>query len=282
MEVTLLGTGSPVPVLERAGTSILLSIDDENVLVDCGPNTVYRLLENGSHIGEIETLFFTHQHMDHNAAFFHFVIASWSMGRETLDIYGPEGTERLVESLHYLYEEDLEYRTQVGYSTDGIEDIAVSLSEKGVVTETANWRVTAFPVKHSIETYAYRFEELETGKSLVFSGDTRAFSEFSTFADGADVLIQDACIAPPTKNPPTRGFVWERLTEPYPKERRSVLHSNHCTAEEAGEIAEAADVETLVLTHLLPYRNLEYMKESATSAFGGEVIVGEDGLSLSV
>lgn len=282
MDVTLLATGSPVPIVERGGTALLLTIGDREILIDCGQKTVHRLLENATDHSEIEELFFTHQHVDHNADFFHFAISSWGMGREALTIYGPEGTERLLDSLYSIYEEDLEYRKRVGYPERGIDDIELVTVDDAFVLEDDDLRVTATEVDHSIETYAYRFEERATGNTFVFSGDTRKIPGMAEFAEGADVLVQDACLAPVTDEPPTGGLIWERMAEPYPQERWDRLHETHCTAEEAGEIAADAGVDTLVLTHILPYRDLDYMQESAEAVFDGEVIVGEDLLTLPV
>lgn len=282
MEITLLATGTPVPLIERGGTALLLTVEGRQILIDCGPKTVHRLLENETDIGNIEELFFTHQHIDHNADFFDFAISSWGMDREALTIYGPAGTERLLEALYTIYEEDLEYRKRVGYPERGIDDIELSIVDGGPVFEDDELKVTSVEVDHSIETYAYRFEDKGTGRHFVFSGDTQKISTMANFARDASVLVQDACLAPVTDEPPTDGFVWERLTKPYPQARWDRLHETHCTAEEAGEIAADAGVDTLVLTHILPYRDLKYMKETAGEVFDGEIIVAEDGLSISI
>lgn len=282
MRVTLLGTGSPIPTLERAGTSLVVEIADETILVDCGPGTVRRLIEHEIHPAEIETLVFTHHHIDHDADFFQFVIASWSLGRESLTIYGPEGTDRLLDALHDLYEEDLDYRSELGYPPEGISGIETRRMTADATVEGDGWRMTALPVEHSIETYAYRFEETETGSTFVFSADTQRIPELAAFASDADLLVQDACVAPPADDPNPDGLVWERLTEPLPEWRRDALLETHCDASQAGEIAADADVGTLVLTHLLPYRDTEAMCREAGQAFDGEVLVGEDGLTLTI
>lgn len=62
----------------------------------------------------------------------------------------------------------------------------------------------------------------------------------------------------------------------------SAISAVHCSPAEAGEIAQAAGVQTLVLTHLMPYRDLDAMQRKAESTFDGEVIVAEDRLALSV
>jgi len=45
MVLTVLGTGGPIPTLNRGGTALAIRIDGEPILVDCGPKTVYGLLE---------------------------------------------------------------------------------------------------------------------------------------------------------------------------------------------------------------------------------------------
>jgi ribonuclease BN (tRNA processing enzyme) len=45
MDVKLLGTGQPVPTLERAGTSIVVEIGDKTMMIDCDPNTTHRCIE---------------------------------------------------------------------------------------------------------------------------------------------------------------------------------------------------------------------------------------------
>ena len=44
VELHLLGTGTPTPLTHRAGSGYLLAVDDERILVDCGPGIVRRLL----------------------------------------------------------------------------------------------------------------------------------------------------------------------------------------------------------------------------------------------
>lgn len=282
MKVTLTGTGSPIPVAERAGTSLVVEADGKPILIDCGPKTVYQLLDAGINPGNIERLFFTHHHMDHNASFFHFVFASWAQGgRGALDIYGPDGTDCLRTALYEIYDEDIEYRTEI-YPSSGIENIHTHRVAGDFSLDAEGWRARAHPVDHSIETYAYRFDEHSTGASVVVSGDTRKIDSLAEFATEADVLVQDACIAPfDEERVPDDDFVWPEYAEGEDEGEDSTVAANHCTPEEAGEIAQDAGVETLVLTHILPYRDLDAMRRQAGSAFDGEVVIGTDGLTLS-
>lgn len=79
MEITLIGTGTPMPYPGRGGTAILLRTSDRKILIDCGPNAVYRLMEEGVNIGEIYDVLFTHHHIDHNSDFltFWWLVGHW-------------------------------------------------------------------------------------------------------------------------------------------------------------------------------------------------------------
>lgn len=277
MHVTLLGTGSPVPTLERAGTSLLVDAGGDRLLVDCGPKTTHRLIEEGVDPGTVETLFFTHRHVDHDADFFHFAVASWSLGRESLSVYGPAGTGDLVDALGDLYAADIAYRKRFDYPEGGM-DVDVTTVTPGFAAARDGWRATAHPVEHSVETYAYRFEA--DGASVVVSGDTRHVDDLADFAAGADVLVQDACAFAEAVSDPDEPVVWERLTEPLSDEHLETLRRTHCTPGEAGEIAAEAGVDTLVLTHLLPYRDTAALRGAAAETFDGRVLVAEDGLEL--
>ncbi|MFB6270621.1 MAG: MBL fold metallo-hydrolase [Halobacterium sp.] len=279
MEVTLLGTGSPVPNLDRAGNAYAVTVDGATYMVDCGPGAVYKLMENDIDPAAITELLFTHHHVDHNAAFPHFAIAGWTAGRDSLTVYGPDGTGDLVNALYSVYDEDIAYREEVGYSTEGIEDIDCVRVDDGFELERGGLTVTAAQVEHSIETYAYRFEH-EDG-TVVFSADTQPLDDLAEFAAGADVLVHDAHLAP-VGDPPEDGFVWDRYTTAYSEELQSGLRETHSTPTQAGEVAAAAGVDALVLTHFPPYRDEDATRRAAAAAFDGTVRVGHDGLALGL
>lgn len=285
MEVTILGSGSPLSQTSRGGQSIVVTVEDEPILFDCGPMAVERLLENGFKLRELEHLFLTHHHMDHNASFFHFAILSWMYGRQDLTVYGTEGTHSLLDALTEIYDADISYRAEFGRPVEGISEIeSVELSESSTVSED-HWEVTTHPVEHSIETYAYRIENDE-GKSVVYAPDTSRVPSLGEFASGADVLIHDAAVGPdrePTAEDPVGDREsWKQYHVTNPEHGDSPLIDVHTSAREAAETAEAADAQTLVLTHFIPFRDIQSMKREAEEVFSGTVLVAEDGLTLSV
>lgn len=282
MRATILCSGNPLPHPERGGTSIVLDIGDDSILIDCGQKTVQRSLEYDIRLEDVESLFFTHQHIDHNADFFYFAISSWFAGRQSLSVYGPNGTKALIDALTTIFSEDLEYRKSLGdRSLNGIADIEVERVTDDFCVGTDSWTASALSVEHSIETFAYRFEEHRTGSSFVFSGDTRRLPELAEFASEADVLVHDSDVAPMSESPD--DAVWDRYedTFPFEDEMQESLSRVHATPREAGEIAAEADVETLVLTHLRPYRDTAAMYQEASREFDGEILIAEDGCVVS-
>lgn len=279
MDVTVLGTGSPIPDPQRAGAGVAISTGEEMMLIDCGPGIVDEMLEANVSPHGVESVLFTHHHMDHNAGFFHFAISSWTLGRRDLTVYGPTGTESLVEAMFHVYESDFEYRASFGRSLDGLTDIDVVNVDEQFTARIGNCRISTLPVNHSIETYAYRFDDESTGESVVVSGDTTVVDGFPGFAQGADVLIQDCCLGSTVDSPPAGKPFWPSYYNP-DETYTERLNEVHCTPTECGQIAKAADVDTLVLTHFTPYLDPEKLKAEAREEFSGSVIAAEDGLKL--
>ena len=101
-ELIVLGAGVPKPSPERFGTSLVLTLDGQNLMFDCGPATTHKLVKGGLWPTAVDYLFFTHHHSDHNADYPCFVLCRWdqSIGKEnSLQVYGSPPTEAITEKL---------------------------------------------------------------------------------------------------------------------------------------------------------------------------------------
>ena len=67
MIIHVLGAGTPIPTKERYGNSVVLQIGDEYLMLDCGPATTHKTVKVGLFPTQIDHLFLTHHHYDHNA-----------------------------------------------------------------------------------------------------------------------------------------------------------------------------------------------------------------------
>jgi ribonuclease BN (tRNA processing enzyme) len=146
----------------------------------------------------------------------------------------------------------------------------------GPVMQDDAVRVTAAKVDHPPIglALAYRFDAAD--RSIVISGDTRPSERLIRLAQGADVLVHEAML-------PERVAELVRSLPGQASLARSVL-SHHTTAEEAGQVAAAAGVKVLVLSHLVPAEDPDVPDEEWVAAarrhYSGPIIVGRDLLEI--
>src|SRR6476646_810030 len=69
IRVTLLGTGTPAPVMNRFGASILVEAGEQKFLFDAGRGALQRLTQIGVSWKDVNGVFLTHLHSDHVVGF---------------------------------------------------------------------------------------------------------------------------------------------------------------------------------------------------------------------
>jgi len=243
-KVVLLGTGTPVPDPDRSGPATAIVVDDSAYLVDFGPGVVRRakaaVLDRyitALEPANLKVAFVTHLHSDHTAGFSDLILTGWTAGRRTpLEVYGPTGLHSMTEHLLQAYRIDTETRTNSeGDQRSNPDGWKVNSHEikSGVIYRDANVIVTAFPTKHALESYGYRFDTPD--RSVVISGDTSPTEETINACNGCDVLIHEA-----------------RAVEMFaklPEDRRSFGAKNHTTSEQLAALATKAKPGLLIVYH---------------------------------
>ena len=277
--LTLIGTGTPAPLVHRAGSSYLVDLDGQKILFDCGPGSVRRLLEKGETLVDIDHLFLTHLHYDHCVDYAYFALTRWDQGVgkiPDLQVYGPAPLANMTESLfgtEGVYGPDQEARTIHPGSHFVCEMRGGSLPRKRLETEVTEvehgsevegdgWRVRTAEVVHvqpQLTCLAYR---LDVGnQSIVFGGDPAPTQNLTALSQGADVLLHMCHFI--------NGVVED--------ERITGCCSGHL---DAARTAKEAGVGTLVLVHLTEQLEQIGVKERVLfevgEIFDGRVIYGED------
>jgi ribonuclease Z len=266
LAVILLGTGYPRPDANHAGPATAIVAGDKWFLVDAGRGTTMRVAGAELKYESLRGVFITHLHSDHTAGLPDVFITSWQFGRKTtpLPLYGPSGIKKLSDAMLQFFAYDIHIRRDVieKHPAAGAT-IKTHVVREGVVYDDGDVRVTAFAVDHAPvkPAFGYRFDS--GGHSIVVSGDTRPNASLIRFAKGADVLVQEAYL-------PEH---FDKVDKPAVAAR---LKAYHTSVEEAGEIATAAGVKTLVLTHLIPAGAEKTFAERAAKTFRGKIIVGDD------
>jgi ribonuclease Z len=77
IKVTLLGTGTPVPAMNRFGPSILIEAGGQKVLFDAGRGAMQRLAQLKVRWQDIDGVFLTHLHSDHVVGFPDLWLTGW-------------------------------------------------------------------------------------------------------------------------------------------------------------------------------------------------------------
>ena len=75
--VTVLGAGTPTPTPTRYGSAYVLEIGGERMMIDCGPAATHKLVKAGLRPTEVDYLFFTHHHFDHDVDYPCFLLTRW-------------------------------------------------------------------------------------------------------------------------------------------------------------------------------------------------------------
>jgi ribonuclease Z len=273
MEVVLLGTGNPVPDRDRAGAATLVRAGGTTLLFDAGRGVCLRLAAVGVLPVMLEGVFLTHLHSDHVCDLNDVVTTHWVMTREPtpLRIVGPVGTRQVIDGLSAMLALDVGYRIAHHADLSWAPQLEVAESSGGVLLDNDGLLVTALLTDHRpVEpTLGYRVEW--EGTSVVVAGDTLPCEGLDQLCEGVDVYVQTVL-----RDDLVRRVTMQRFTDTI---------GYHSTVEQAAQTAARCGVRTLVLTHQIPTPAPDSKDEwiaIARAHFDGEIVFGEDLLSLTV
>ena len=292
MEITFLGTSSGVPTRSRNVSSVALRLPQraEVWLFDCGEGTQHQLLRSELRISQLRRIFITHMHGDHIFGLMGLLASCGLAGdAQDIDIYGPSGLDKYISSCSkYSY-------------TNFAHRVKVHTVQPGMVYEDQEFSVSCRLLKHRVPAYGYRVSERdrpgkfnlekaialnipsgpiygqlkrgetvelpdgriiegkdfvgeqEIGRKIAYCTDTVFCEAAVELAEDADILIHEATFAHQDA-----GLAFERL---------------HSTSTMAAQVALAAGVKQLIMTHFSPRYTpgnaltLDNLKQEARAIF---------------
>jgi ribonuclease BN (tRNA processing enzyme) len=252
MEITVVGSGTVVPRLERRQSCVVVEAGGEALVFDLGSGAFRGMLRADLDPFALDRVFFTHFHPDHTVdvvpLLFSIKYGAPEERNRPLHLTGPEPFERFWSSVNEVWGEWM-----VGeYPMEVTELPHVCPSP----LQLAGGRLSWAPAEHRPESIAYRLDS-EDG-SFVYTGDTEYSESVVELARGAHTMLIE-CSFPDESPVP-----------------------GHLTPGGVARMASEAGVGRVVLTHLYPAVEALDLPAEVGRGYGGEVIVARDGLKLSL
>jgi ribonuclease BN (tRNA processing enzyme) len=250
MRVTILGAGTAIPAKGYSPAGIYVQVANEHVLLDVGPGTLQRLHAAGAPYMELDRIFITHFHLDHSydLASILFALRIPEMKRrKPLIVYGPPGLAKFYRRLNTAFRGWLSPR---GFKVRFVE------------VQDATLRLPGYTVRskrmHHYRTRAVGYRLTAGGRSIAYSGDTRACECVAELGRKADALILECSVTDEKKV------------------------DGHLTPSDCGWVAGQAKCRQLVLTHFYPVFEGYDIRRRVRRHFQGPLVLARDFTTVRV
>lgn len=241
MNIIPLGIWGGYPKANEATSSFLIEHEGFYCLFDCGSG-VLASLQNYIALDELDAVVISHYHADHIAD-----IGSLQYSRLIQHYIGEEANLLPI----YGHREDLQAYDRLTYkSFTKKRPLAV-----GTTSKIGPFIVDVCETKHAVYCLAVKFSV--KGQSVVFTADTEWHPPLVDFARDAGLLISEANLY----------------------EEHIGLSPGHLGGSEAGRLAQEANVQQLLLTHLPLHGNVQDILQAARTTFSGPVSIAKVGKS---
>lgn len=291
--ITILGSSSALPTSKRFSSAHVVNIHERFFLVDCGEGTQIQLRKFKISFAKINHIFITHLHGDHFFGLFG-VISSFSLlGRKNdLHIYSPGNLQNKIYSV--INKKEISFN---------IFFHRLSHEGKEVIYESKSIEVSAFPLKHRIETYAYFFKEKHKERNIIKEQIPKyglGIKDILRIKQGKDFITKEGKLikntdlsVPPFKS---RSYAYCSDTKPFnglvnfvenvdilyheatfAKDLKDIAEiTGHSTSEDAANVANKANVKKLLIGHFSTrYKSTNIIYEETKALFENTFAVND-------
>jgi ribonuclease BN (tRNA processing enzyme) len=248
VKLTVLGCSGSVPGPDSPASGYLLQAEDFTLVLDLG-HGAFGALQCYVEPAAVDAIVVSHLHADHCIDLTAYVVALryGRSGAYRLDgpkgripVIGPAGTRDRVETAYDPLARKLALQELFGFSKPADIDLGP-------------FSLSFATVNHPTPTTAVRVTHGD--RALVYSADTGESEALVDLARGADALLCEASFGPDDEYVPNL----------------------HLTGRQAGEHAERAGVDRLIVTHVPPWTSRQVQGEQAAAAFTGRLELAHAG-----
>jgi len=241
VKLTVLGCSGSVPGPDSPASGYLLEADGYRLVLDLG-HGAFGALQRYVDPTEVDAIVITHLHADHFIDLTAYIVSLRYGGaghalagpERRIPVIGPAGTRDRLEVAYDPLARKLALHELFGFSTP----------KSG---ELGPFALSFATVNHPTPCTAVRI--VHGDRTLVYSADTGESEALVSLAHSADVLLCEASFGP---------------DDPY-------VPDLHLTGKQAGQHAEKAGVERLIITHVPPWGSREVAADEAAGEFHGLV-----------
>lgn len=300
-ELTILGCGSAAPTSNTNPSAQLLKMAERFYLIDCGEGTQQQLRRVKARFSRINHIFISHLHGDHFFGLPGLLSSFHLLNRSNdLHVYGPPELEALLALIFKSSKTTLRYTLHF-HPTQS--------KEKELLLDDGKVKVYSFPLKHSIETTGFLFEEHPKDRNIVKHKivelnipicDIQNIKNGKDWEDETGVVYSNETLT--TDPHRALSYAYCSDTARYKKiaewisevdllyhestflKEDSLLakKTKHSTAEDAAIIANETGAKALLLGHYsVRYDDVHSFESEAEEIFN-PVFSGKDGLALMV
>ena len=246
--ITVLGSGAAIPTLARHCSAQVVNIRGFRILLDCGEGTQNQVRAYHQRIQSMSVVCISHLHGDHFFGLPGLLSTMHMCGRtEPITIIGPKGISEAIDTINRFSGSHLDF--PVNYIELTADECSTSPLH---VYENKRCNISAFALRHSVETFGYIVEEVPHGsrppRRYAYCSDTGAFDELADLVHGVNLLCLESTFANDFES--------------------IAIEKQHCTSAQAATIASRAEVKQLLLTHFSArYKEIDKLLAEASAIF---------------
>ncbi len=197
MKIKFIGTGSGKTSLKRFHSSILISVPNYNLLIDCGDSTSRALLKSEIDFNSINGIIFSHLHPDHFSGLGDLLVQMKMRKRENdLEIFIGKNQLSFVKEYifnSYLLPERMNYKINFKeFENDSVIKIKNNLT---VLPKSNNhlYELKNYPQYKNLSFDSYSFLFTNGEKKIVYTGDVGMAEDLYLFKENKiDLFISES------------------------------------------------------------------------------------------